>query len=115
MVCCRCPRKLRLGCLLPMPAALLPTSRPGYFYMNTYKPETRPEYEITSLILHEAVPGHTFQGGIAIELKDIPKFRRYGGYSAHQEGWGPSFQTLGQKTRFYDEPLLLFAKLRNEK
>ena len=53
-------------------------SRPGYFYVNTYKPESRPIYDLTSLILHEAIPGHTFQGGIAIELKDIPKFRRYG-------------------------------------
>jgi len=89
-------------------------SRPGYFYMNTYKPESRPKYDLTSLILHEAIPGHTFQGGIAIELKNIPKFRRYGGYSAYVEGWALYSESLGYELHLYDDPYIRFGALSNE-
>ncbi|MCA9245281.1 MAG: DUF885 domain-containing protein, partial [Phycisphaerales bacterium] len=37
----------------------------GYFYANTYALDQRPKYEMISLALHEAVPGHHLQISIA--------------------------------------------------
>ena len=36
-------------------------SRPGRFYVNTYRYESQPKYEMISLSLHESIPGHHLQ------------------------------------------------------
>ena len=56
--------------------------RPGYFYANLYKPESRPKYEIPVLTVHEAVPGHHFQISIAQELENVHTFRKYQSFTA---------------------------------
>ena len=85
--------------------------RPGYFYANLYKPESRPKYEIPVLTVHEAVPGHHFQISIAQELENVPTFRKYQSFTAFVEGWGLYSEELGEFINLYDDPYDKFGQL----
>ena len=86
-------------------------SRPGYFYVNTSNLSARPKYTMTSLALHEAVPGHHLQIAIAQELEDLPWFRRGISSTAFVEGWGLYAESLGNEMGLYEDPYQHFGAL----
>ncbi len=89
-------------------------SRPGYYYINVYKPEERLKFTLEALTYHEAVPGHHLQIALDQENTSLPKFRRYGGYTAYVEGWALYTEKLGYEIDGYKGPYNRFGQLTFE-
>ena len=100
--------------VVPVPASIAPAmppayysqppvdgSRPGTYFLNTYRPEDRDLFEYESIHFHEGIPGHHFDRSLASELDGIPTFRRYAQVYAHTEGWGLYAERLADEMGLY--------------
>jgi uncharacterized protein (DUF885 family) len=89
--------------------------RPGMFYANTFDLPTRPSWNLESICLHEAVPGHHFQLTLAQETEGLPRFRQQSlSCTAYVEGWGLYCESLGPELGLYGDPYQRFGALDAE-
>lgn len=89
-------------------------TRPGTYYANLYDMEAMPKYQMEALAYHEGTPGHHMQIAIAQELEGVPKFRKFGGYTAYIEGWGLYSEYFPKEMGLYSDPYSDFGRLAME-
>jgi len=89
-------------------------SRPGVFYVNTFNLRAQPKFIMETLSIHEASPGHHFQGSIQQEIEGLPQFRRFGGYTAYSEGWALYAESLGKELGLFTDPYQWYGRLADE-
>ncbi|MFT6920268.1 MAG: hypothetical protein ACJA2G_002917, partial [Cognaticolwellia sp.] len=89
-------------------------SRPGIYYANLYDMAAMPTYQMEALAYHEGIPGHHMQIALKQELEGIPKFRKFGGYTAYSEGWGLYSEMIPKEIGFYQDPYSDFGRLAME-
>jgi uncharacterized protein (DUF885 family) len=88
--------------------------RTAALVVNTSRLNTRPLWEIETLTLHEAVPGHHLQVARARAIEGLPAFRRYGWYPAFGEGWALYAESLGGDLGLLRDPFSQFGRLADE-
>ncbi len=92
-------------------SAPIDSTRPGLYWVNTSKLDSRPMYALPALTLHEAVPGHHLQNALAQEQGDQPDYRRTDYISAYGEGWALYSEFLGVEVGIYETPYEEFGRL----
>lgn len=90
-------------------------TRPGIFYVPILDATTfNTTSGMESIFLHEAIPGHHYQVSLQQEDTSLPRFRRFTGYSAYDEGWALYTETLGKELGLYTDPYQLMGALGDE-
>lgn len=86
---------------------------PGYFTVNAPGFAGEPTWEVETLFLHEAVPGHHLQGARAAEVEGLHDWRRFGGWNvAYGEGWALYAESLGFQLGLYRDPYQHYGHLQ---
>jgi uncharacterized protein (DUF885 family) len=88
--------------------------RSAALVVNTERLGSQPLWEVDTLTLHEAVPGHHLQVARARSLRELPAFRRKGWDDAFGEGWATYAESLGPELGFFRDPFSRFGYLNDD-
>jgi uncharacterized protein (DUF885 family) len=92
-------------------------SHPGVFWAVVNDPKDYSTVGMTSLLLHEGVPGHHLHAALLKELP-LPDFRKFftehPSAAAYTEGWALYCETLGRDFGLYDDPAAYYGHLNDE-
>ncbi len=78
-------------------------SRPGYVYFNFQDSGEWPKFMLPTVIYHEGLPGHQFEGGLALSNNDLPLIRKANGFSGYAEGWALYAEQIADEIGMYDD------------
>lgn len=93
------------------PAAYYEAGFPGRsaaLVVDAAQLSSRPVWQVDTVVLHEAVPGHHLQVARA-QAAPLPAFRRNGWYDAFGEGWATYAESLGPELGLFQDPFSLFG------
>ncbi len=89
-------------------------TRPGMVRYNLRNMANLPRHELSALAYHEGIPGHHLERAVARTLRELPDFRRHGGYTAFSEGWAMYAEQLPAELGLYQDPYQAFGRLSSE-
>ncbi len=75
-------------------------SIPGKFWINLRTTDLHSKYSLPDLAMHEAIPGHVWQGEYANQM---PLIRTMLAFNAYSEGWGLYAEQLADELGLYDD------------
>jgi uncharacterized protein (DUF885 family) len=102
------PKEIEAGAALGyMNFASLDGSRPAIYYVNLQDTANWPKYTLASLSMHEALPGHAWQGAYLSEHHDrVHTISSLIGFGAFIEGWALYAEQLADEVGMYaDDPM----------
>jgi uncharacterized protein (DUF885 family) len=90
-----------------------PEDPKGYYRFNGANPQDKLLVWAGSLIYHEILPGHHYQGSLVLE-SDLPAFRKQFGPNGYGEGWGEYSSVVAGEMGMYTDPYDQYGRLMGE-
>ena len=84
-------------------APSLDGARPGFVYFNLHDSAEWPKFMLPTVIYHEGLPGHQFEGGLALSNAGLPLIRKTIGFSGYAEGWALYAEQVADEIGMYDD------------
>ncbi len=75
--------------------------RPGIYWINLRDTKEQAKYTLTTLTVHEGVPGHHLQLSLSNEAQGLPLIRKVVGFSGYAEGWALYSEELAVEMGIY--------------